>query len=238
MKIKKLSISILSIIILLSCNQNVSNKTELANSTDSLSYAIGVDLANIINMKSLHEINYHTFSTGLRSSFNNDSLKINEDSLKLYRNNYFKKLQEERSTINLKESKMFMGKNKNKKNILTTESGLQYKIIKEGTGISPKATDMVKCKYHCTLIDGTVYKSSYENGDTIELDLNTLIPGWSEGLQLMKEGGKSKFYIPSELAFGQRVPSGGLIEPNMALIIEVELIEVIMMGKRIKKTNK
>lgn len=108
----------------------------------------------------------------------------------------------------------------------TTESGLRYKTVKEGTGVSPKATDTVLVHYTGKLLDGTVFDSSVERGEPISFPLNGVIAGWTEGLQLMKEGGKTVFYIPSRLAYGEQGTPGGPIPPNAPLIFEVELLKV------------
>ncbi|MBL4603961.1 MAG: FKBP-type peptidyl-prolyl cis-trans isomerase [Emcibacteraceae bacterium] len=119
----------------------------------------------------------------------------------------------------------FLEENKNKEGITVTDSGLQYKVLLEGTGNSPKATDRVTVHYEGTLTDGTVFDSSYERGQPIDFGLNQVIRGWTEGVQLMKEGAKYKFFIPSELAYGSR-GAGGLIGPDEDLIFTVELIRV------------
>ena len=109
---------------------------------------------------------------------------------------------------------------------VTTESGLRYKTVKEGTGASPKATDMVSVHYAGKLLDGTVFDSSFDRGEPTEFPLNRVIPGWTEGLQLMKEGGTTIFYIPSNLAYGEQGTPGGPIPPNAPLIFEVQLLKV------------
>lgn len=119
----------------------------------------------------------------------------------------------------------FLEENKNKEGINVTDSGLQYKILLEGTGDSPSATDRVTVHYEGTLLDGTIFDSSYQRGQPIDFGLNQVIRGWTEGVQLMKEGAKYKFFIPSELAYGAS-GAGGLIGPNEDLIFTVELIRV------------
>ena len=120
----------------------------------------------------------------------------------------------------------FLAENKSKEGVKTTASGLQYKITKEGTGKSPAATDRVLVHYEGKLLDGTVFDSSIKRGEPIAFPLNRVIPGWTEGLQLLKEGGKAILYIPSKLAYGPGGTPGGPIGPNETLIFEVELIKV------------
>ena len=119
----------------------------------------------------------------------------------------------------------FLEENKDKEGVMTTESGLQYKVLEAGTGASPSATQTVSVHYEGRLIDGTVFDSSIQRGEPTEFPVNRVIPGWTEGLQLMKEGAKYQFYIPSELAYGSR-GAGGDIGPNETLIFDVELLEV------------
>ncbi|WP_255857247.1 FKBP-type peptidyl-prolyl cis-trans isomerase [Bacterioplanoides sp. SCSIO 12839] len=118
----------------------------------------------------------------------------------------------------------FWNENATKDGVQQTRSGLQYKVLEEGTGASPAATDMVKVHYHGTLIDGSVFDSSVERGQPISFGLNQVIPGWTEGLQLMKEGGKTRLFIPSALAYGDR--AAGSIPPGSLLIFDVELIAI------------
>jgi FKBP-type peptidyl-prolyl cis-trans isomerase FkpA len=125
----------------------------------------------------------------------------------------------------LQKGEEFLKENAKKEGVKTTASGLQYKEDRPGTGKSPKATDTVEVHYRGTTIDGKEFDSSYKRGQTISFPLNRVIPGWTEGLQLMKEGGKNHFYIPSRLAYGEQ-GAGGAIGPNETLIFEVELVKV------------
>ena len=124
------------------------------------------------------------------------------------------------------KGEQFLKGNASKEGVKTTASGLQYKITKEGEGKSPKATDTVVVHYRGTLLDGTEFDSSIKRGEPATFPLNRVIPGWTEGLQLLKEGGKATLYIPSKLAYGERGTPGGPIGPNEALIFEVELIKI------------
>jgi FKBP-type peptidyl-prolyl cis-trans isomerase FkpA len=126
----------------------------------------------------------------------------------------------------VEKGEKFLAENKSKEGVKTTASGLQYKITKEGTGKSPAATDRVLVHYEGKLLDGTIFDSSIKRGEPIAFPLNRVIPGWTEGLQLIKEGGKAILYIPSKLAYGPGGTPGGPIGPNETLIFEVELIKI------------
>ncbi len=126
----------------------------------------------------------------------------------------------------LEKGEAFLKENATKEGVKATASGLQYKVLKEGEGKSPKATDTVVVNYKGTLIDGKEFDSSYKRGEPATFPLNRVIPGWTEGVQLMKEGGKCQFTIPSKLAYGERGTPGGPIPPNATLVFEIELISV------------
>ena len=125
----------------------------------------------------------------------------------------------------LEKGEKFLTENKGKEGVKTTASGLQYKVLKEGSGKSPAAADTVTCHYRGTLLDGTEFDSSYKRNEPAEFALNRVIPGWTEGVQLMKEGSKYQFFIPSKLAYGTR-GAGGVIGPDETLIFEVELLKI------------
>lgn len=130
------------------------------------------------------------------------------------------------STYSKEEGEMFLEENKSKPGVIVTDSGLQYKITKEGNQIKPGASDNVTVHYHGTTPDGVVFDSSIERGQSISFDLNRVIKGWQEGVQLMGEGAEYTFYIPQELAYGNNPPGGGVIQAYMPLIFDVELIKV------------
>ena len=126
---------------------------------------------------------------------------------------------------NIEAGLAYLEENGKREGVVTTDSGLQYEVLTEGEGASPAATDVVKVHYRGTLLDGTEFDSSYKRGEPAEFPLNRVIAGWTEGVQLMKEGAKYRFHIPSELAYGQR--STGAITPNSTLVFDVELLEVV-----------
>jgi FKBP-type peptidyl-prolyl cis-trans isomerase len=139
--------------------------------------------------------------------------------------NYFQKEQGKIGQKNLEEGNAFLEKNKGNAGVKVTPSGLQYEVIKEGTGKMPNDSDMVKVHYHGTLIDGKVFDSSVDRGEPAEFPVNGVIPGWTEALKMMPVGSKWKIYLPASLAYGERAPQE--IGPNKVLIFEVELLEIV-----------
>ncbi len=227
MKIRHFLLTIVALaIIATSCGQKVKTNLKLTNSVDTLSYCIGADVASSLKSSNVEEINYDAFMKGFDDVYKDKELMLKKDTLRVLINKYIMDIRMKSFEKNLEEGKKFLEENKKREGVITTESGLQYEIITEGTGKSPSATSIVRTHYRGTLLDGTVFDSSYEKGEPIEFPLNGVIKGWTEGLQYMKEGGKYKLYLPTELAYGMNVRPGGKIQPNMALIFEIELIEV------------
>lgn len=235
---KFLALTIIALSIV-SCNNPVANKKSLESAVDSVSYALGLDMANKFKAN-LPEVNTAVFMQGYVNGMDSINLLIKNEDLMNVIQNYFQKEQAKQMIEQQKQAleeaekeygdikkagEEFLAENKNKKGIITTTSGLQYEILKEGKGAKPSATSMVNIHYHGTLIDGTVFESSVEKNAPIEMRVNQFIQGWIEGLQLMPEGAKYKFYIPQELAYGA-FPRPGVIKPFMALIFEVELLEI------------
>ena len=213
-------------------------KTDLKTEDDKISYSIGYSIGSRFKADEL-QINSEIFQEGIEDGFTGAKQLLNEEEIKnvmmaLRKKNMAKqqaertKQMEERKKqgeTNKETGTKFLEENKVKEGVVTLESGLQYKILKTGTGVSPKPTDTVKCHYKGTTIDGKEFDSSYKRGEPATFALNRVIKGWTEGLQLMKEGGKWQFFIPSELAYGEQ-GSGPNIGPNETLIFEVELLEI------------
>jgi len=177
------------------------------------------------------DIKVNEFLQGIRDGYTNGKALLTEQQaqqvLMDYQASQREKMMQEMEQLaaeNKKTGEEFLKKNLKNKGVKQTDSGLQYKVITEGKGKSPKADDEVVVHYTGRLIDGTVFDSSVERGEPLTFPLNAVIPGWTEGLQLMKEGAKWELYIPSELAYGEM--GNPVIEPNQTLIFEVELLEV------------
>ncbi len=226
MKIKHFVFVTLGALSFIACNsQNSAVKIE--TETDSISYALGVSFGSNIktNFEDL-ELNYDVLAKAIQDYYEDNEMVFSPEEANEKLNQFFMKKQQEASSGNAEKASAFLEENKKKKDVKVTESGLQYKVIKEGEGEKPETTDKVKVHYKGTLLDGTTFDSSYERGEPASFRLEQVIPGWTEGLQLMSEGAKYKFFIPPHLGYGERAPQGSAIKPNSLLIFEVELISI------------
>ena len=213
-------------------------KADLKTEDDNISYSLGFSMGSRFVRDGL-EINLEIFQEGMKDGFTGSKQVLTEEEMQKTMMALQQKMMAKRQTEHMKEmeerknlgeankekGEKFLEANKAKEGVITLESGLQYKILKKGTGASPKATDIVKCHYKGTTIDGKEFDSSYKRGEPATFALNKVIKGWTEGLQLMKEGGKWEFFIPPELAYGE-MGSGPHIGPNEVLIFEVELLGI------------
>jgi FKBP-type peptidyl-prolyl cis-trans isomerase FkpA len=201
------------------------DKAELTSSKQKISYAIGVNIGK--NMKQQNvELDFDVIAKGMKDGAAGTSA-FNEQEMTEVMNNFKKEMETKMAEVGTKSKKQgedFLAGNKSKEGVKVTPSGLQYKVLKEGKGAKPKATDVVKVHYRGTLVDGTEFDSSYKRGEPIEFPLNGVIKGWTEGVQLMTPGSKYQFFIPYDLAYGEegRPPT---IPGSSALIFEVELLE-------------
>jgi FKBP-type peptidyl-prolyl cis-trans isomerase FkpA/FKBP-type peptidyl-prolyl cis-trans isomerase FklB len=204
---------------------------KLSNDVDSVSYAIGMvnGLGFGESLKTLpgKPVNMDALIAGMASGLKGDSaaLKMDPEKAQAYIQEYVTNAQVKDAEETKEEGEKFLEDNKTKSGIFTTESGLQYQVITEGTGEKPQATDRVKVHYTGSLLDGTVFDTSIGN-EPITFELSGVIPGWTEGLQIMPVGSKYIFWIPSNLAYGER-GSGRSIKPNSTLKFEVELLEIV-----------
>lgn len=193
---------------------------------DKVSYALGLSIGNNFQTSGIKDLQIADFVLGLSDVLNEKQPAITYDEAKQVINAYFMKLQQEKLEINKKAGEEFLNINKGRAGVVALPSGLQYQVLKMGEGDKPKATDKVKCHYHGTLINGTVFDSSVERGQPAVFGVNQVIAGWVEALQLMPVGSKWRLFIPSELAYGEN-GAGELIEPNSTLIFDVELLEIV-----------
>lgn len=193
---------------------------------DKVSYALGLSIGNNFQNSGIQELQMEDFIQGLSDVLNEVKPAISYDEAKQVINEYFTKLQQEKLEINKKAGEEFLAINKGKAGVVTLPSGLQYQVLTQGTGAKPTADDKVKCHYHGTLINGTVFDSSVQRGQPATFGVSQVIQGWVEALQLMEEGAKWRLFIPSDLAYGAR-GAGELIEPNSTLIFDVELLEIV-----------
>ena len=193
---------------------------------DKVSYALGLSIGNNFQNSGIKDLQIADFVLGLSDVLNEKQPAITYDEAKQVINAYFMKLQQEKLEINKKAGEEFLNINKGRAGVVALPSGLQYQVLKMGEGDKPKATDKVKCHYHGTLINGTVFDSSVERGQPAVFGVNQVISGWVEALLLMPVGSKWRLFIPSELAYGEN-GAGELIEPNSTLIFDVELLEIV-----------
>jgi len=204
---------------------NTESKTELKNEIDSVSYSLGVNIGSNLKKQGFSTINAEAFAQALKDVYGTQGLKINEQQAEQLLQEYFQGLQKKKLEGNLKEGQKFLEENKNKPGVVTTPSGLQYLVLKEGNGPKPAATSKVTTHYHGTLIDGTVFDSSVDRGQPATFPVNGVIKGWVEALQLMPVGSKWRLFVPSHLAYGEQ-GAGPQIGPNSTLIFDVELISI------------
>ena len=210
---------------LVACNQENYTNAELTTQIDSVSYSLGISVANNLKNSGFESIETDAVSSAFNDVFSDKEVRITEEDANLIIQEYFAELSEKKSQEATAEGSSFLVENAKKEGVITTSSGLQYEIITNGTGATPSETDQVTVHYHGTLIDGTVFDSSVDRGQPATFPVNGVIPGWVEALQLMNVGSKYKLYIPSNLAYGER-GAGGSIGPNATLIFEVELLSI------------
>ena len=204
---------------------------QLKDSKEKASYAIGLNIGRNFKKQNV-DLNTDALMLGLKDALSGKKPALSETEERDAMNNLQKEAMEKQKVMadkNAAEGKKFLEDNKKKEGVKATASGLQYKVLKEGNGPQPKAVDTVTVDYKGTLIDGTEFDSSYKRGQPATFPLNGVIKGWTEGLQLMKTGGKYQFFIPADLAYGQR-QMGPDIPPNSTLIFEVELKSVQAAG--------
>lgn len=193
---------------------------------DKISYALGLSIGNNFQNSGINSLQVEDFVKGLNDVLSGAQPAISYDEAKQVINEFFMNLQKQKLELNKKAGEEFLSINKGKAGVVTLPSGLQYQVLQNGTGAKPSAADKVRCHYHGTLINGTVFDSSVQRGQPAVFGVSQVIPGWVEALQLMSVGSKWRLFIPSELAYGEQ-GAGDVIEPNSTLIFDVELLDIV-----------
>lgn len=200
---------------------------------DKISYALGLGIGRQLAQMGAQDLNIDDFAAAIKDVITGNELKISNREAQTIVQDFFMKQEEklnaekaEKGKVAKEEGEKFLAENAKKEDVVTLPSGLQYMVLQEGNGKKPKATDKVKCHYEGFLIDGTVFDSSVQRGEPAVFGLQQVIAGWTEGLQLMQEGAKYRFFIPYMLAYGEG-GAGQSIPPYAALIFDVELIAVV-----------
>ncbi|MBQ4485054.1 MAG: FKBP-type peptidyl-prolyl cis-trans isomerase [Prevotella sp.] len=200
---------------------------------DKVSYALGMGIGRQLNDMGAESLNIDDFAQAIKDVLAGGKTQLDAHEAQVIVQEFFQK-QEEKQRASAAErhkelkaqGEQYLAENGKKDGVVTLPSGLQYQVLQEGNGRKPKATDQVKCHYEGMLVDGTLFDSSIQRGEPVTFPLNGVIAGWTEGLQLMQEGAKYRFFIPYHLGYGER-GAGASIPPFAALVFDVELIEVI-----------
>lgn len=201
-------------------------KINLSNDLEKFSYALGLSISANLIQSGVKQIHPEAFNSALKDVFAGVEPQVSPEEANQILEAFMSQSQEGDAAKNLEEGLAFLAENAKKDEVTELPSGLQYEILKEGDGDLPTVNDQVKCHYHGTLIDGTVFDSSVQRGEPATFPVNGVIQGWVEALQLMSVGSKWKLYVPSELAYGNR-GAGGAIGPNSTLVFEVELLDIL-----------
>ena len=227
-------------IVMIAAQASAGKKVKIKTEKDKISYSIGVNIGNNLKKQSI-EAKADVIAQGIKDALSGKKTLMTEQEMKATMAAFNKDMQakqqkkmKELGGRNTKEGAAFLAKNKKKKGVKTKKSGLQYKVIKKGKGKKPAASDTVEVHYRGTLIDGTEFDSSHKRGKPATFQVNRVVPGWTEALQLMKVGSKWQLFIPSNLAYGPR-GAGGKIGPNATLIFEVELLSIKAAEKAMTK---
>ena len=199
---------------------------------NKLSYALGIGIGSQLANMGAKELSIDDFAQAIKDVLSGADLKVDETEAQQLVQKFFQEQEGKQQAVDTEANKAFrqvgedfLSDNAQKEGVIVLPSGLQYQVLREGNGKQPKATDRVKCHYEGTLIDGTKFDSSYDRGEPATFGLNQVIAGWTEGVQLMQEGAKYRFFIPYQLAYGER-GAGASIPPYAALIFDVELVAV------------
>jgi FKBP-type peptidyl-prolyl cis-trans isomerase len=223
-----------AIFLLSACdNGQYISKADLSTKVDSVSYSIGYLQAQGMAQEGLTDIDMKNFIAGFQTALNEQESELDMMAMQTVIQDYLMEAQVRQQMERAEqaegvraEGQAFLDENAEREDVNVTESGLQYRVIEEGTGERPAAENEVEVHYRGTLISGEEFDSSHSRNQTATFPLNRVIPGWTEGLQLMREGATYEFFIPADLAYGDNPPQGSIIQPGSVLIFEVELIEI------------
>ncbi|SHE73755.1 FKBP-type peptidyl-prolyl cis-trans isomerase FklB [Mariniphaga anaerophila] len=199
---------------------------KLTGELERFSYALGMSVASNLIKSGVKTINPEAFVKAINDTFVGEMPLLMPDEANGILESFLENASQEEAKNNLESGLEFLKENRSKEGVTELPSGLQYRVINEGDGELPSLTDQVKCHYHGTLIDGTVFDSSVDRGQPAVFPVNGVIQGWVEALQLMPVGSKWQLYVPSELGYGQQ-GAGGVIGPNATLVFDVELLEIV-----------
>ncbi|MBP5319011.1 MAG: FKBP-type peptidyl-prolyl cis-trans isomerase [Paludibacteraceae bacterium] len=193
---------------------------------EKVSYALGMSIGNNLQSSGIAGVNLEQFTQGVQDVLEHRKTVLSADEAKKVLDEFFQALANKINAQNKEAGSAFLAKNKQEAGVIELPSGLQYKVLTEGKGRKPAATDRVRCHYKGSLLDGTVFDSSYDRGEPAVFGVNQVIAGWVEALQLMGEGAKWRLFIPSDLAYGER-GAGAAIPPHATLVFDVELLNVL-----------
>lgn len=199
----------------------------MSDQIKQVSYCVGMSIGESLLQQNLGNLNTVALAEAIQDVFENNTLRYLPEQANSIIQSFMNSMNEQKFAEFKVEGEEFLSQNKGKAGVFVTPSGLQYEIIEEGNGMKPSATDTVKVHYHGTLINGEVFDSSIERGQPATFGVHQVIPGWTEALQLMTEGSTYRLYIPQELAYGAHPHPGGAIKPYMALVFDVQLLEVL-----------
>src|SRR5690554_640384 len=230
MKLHRLadSVAVLSLV-LAGCDNKAADSSDLKTPAQKASYGIGLSMGKNLSQEGMDDLNSQAVALGIEDALAKKDQRLTDEELMEAFGFLQARAQERMSALNDEAAKAgadFLVENAKRDGVQTTESDLQYEVVKKAEGAQPKVSDVVSVHYQGTLVDGSVFDSSIERGEPVEFPVGGVIPGWVEGLQLMKVGEKYKFYIPSELAYGAQSPTPA-IPANSTLVFEVELLDIV-----------
>jgi len=230
--------SFIGLFIVSACSQDKKYASvKLKTKEDTVSYYLGLTYGNGIKQAKIDSLfNAEAFLRGIQQATKEDTLPVSSFIIQNYLNKYFTDLQQNQMKEQYKDyiaqNKAFLADNANKDSVVSLPSGLQYIVLKEGSGNKPALSDRIRVHYTGKLIDGTIFDSSYNRNEPAEFGVGQVIPGWTEAIQLMPVGSKYRVFIPENLAYGAQAPQGSPIKPFSTLIFEVELLEILPSGSK------